>query len=304
MSRPMDATRLYNDRTYADALLVAGEKSLKVHRCVLDVVPFFEAAFRNAGSMKEGKGVVPTIDVKVPYESLCTFLKYVYGLPQRECFTLDTLELLRTVEDCAMFLYRPFVEAAWRVAIRGYDDGDEEVAETPPEERQRCLEFAAQHELPVSIEEEDAVLDLSFVAVLYLLKDEKRWTTSHTGARLQLALAWMEKNPERLEECHELAGLCVTANRSPITPTFGRVLCQLSQFKALNVLAYKLIIHVLSQFVEADRPAVAKPVVAPKLPAVKAAVYKQASTKAIIAKMKAAPQELADLEGDYDDDDH
>jgi len=254
----MDTKRLFADRTYADATLVAEGQHIKVHKCVLDIVPFFEAAFRSGAMMKEGQNGTTIINVTTPYASLNTFLEYVYGLYADDHIDKRVGVLLQLARDCEMYEYKPFIVAVWESIL----NSDENANDAPSnEERAQCIEFAASHKPPISLQARDCkVTPISYEAASYLIyNDGFEADPGHRQAALELqfVVMWSLNNPVLLKKCENLGALCHTD--TPLYDKDRTQLAELAEKHELNIAAMRLIIRTLLTPGIMDKPAVAPP---------------------------------------------
>jgi hypothetical protein len=280
---PMDARRLYDTRNHADATLLVGDKEVNVHKCVLDVVPFFDAAFRNASKMKEGSSGKVSIKMGVPYRSLDVFLRFVYGFPLEECLKGSFSFLFRVIRDCEMLAYRPFMQAAWE-SLDSCDDYSKE-------ERVQRLELAASHGLEVSVDEQDVEIAplLSYEAVLYLarLPEDCGATSSAADARFLLVVRWMYANRGTAAEAEAVSKVVTLPARLPTTDL--RKLVDYSQEYGVvgSGVVTRLVIAVLATHAGVTFSKPAKPTAESKAPVKRLGASKAAAKRPVPPKAPA-----------------
>jgi hypothetical protein len=225
VAQPVKATQedgiykyLYSNPLYSDVILVAEDQKLYAHRCILAIVPYFEAAFRTGAGMKEGEGPIFVMNLDISYTSLCNFVSFVYGVPREQ--SDDISSLLLSFSECQLFGYKPFSEITWAnvTALR---------AKTKslfgsyigPQQRAQSIGLAALHGLPLimsSLDNDKTVSEaLSYSAALYFVQSPLVTVISPSlPADIQtfLALYWIEMHPTAIEsECKELLRSCPAA---------------------------------------------------------------------------------------------
>jgi hypothetical protein len=180
---------LLEESRYYDAVLVcAGGEEVRVHRDVLGVVPFFDAAFRTGAQMREGKeGTSGEVRVRIvlgsSHSTTLYLVRYVYGYPNAECLPERVEDLLRVYEECEMFDYRPFLELLWaRVGVLRREDNVLRVKERnkgtmETAKRVMTVEFACKRTLDVELHYSDtfygACAAYTPEAIVYLAKAGK-----------------------------------------------------------------------------------------------------------------------------------
>jgi len=265
----MDARRLFNNPTYHDVVLIANGTAIQVHRCILDVVPFFDAAFRSGQNMKEGQNKVLTIALATPHTSILALVKHVYGFPDHQYLPKKIGELLQLADDCEMYACPPFLDTIWEKVTNmrdEHDDDDDDNALTE-EEVVKSIEFATAHKLPITlgIEHDCRAASVSFNAAQYLIRNGGRkgnWGSS-VGAynEIYFAVMWMNHHSLLIKEGDELSSL-YDPNIS-ITPENRTKLAELAYKYELNTPATRLIIKTLVEPPEAGlgvKLALGKPV--------------------------------------------
>lgn len=248
----MDARRLFDNPTYSDVNIIASGTTIQAHRCVLDVVPFFDAAFRQGPNMKEGQGKILTIQLDRPHTSVLALVKHVYGFRPSECLPNNLGKLLALIVDCEIYDYKPFIFAVWKRVLKLRDEDEEEENENEKittVERVASIEIAAAHKLPIELEVKDceSLESLSYNAAVYILtnKDtDKRLAHIVEGLCIYFAVMWMKDHRDMVKECHELAELCKPG--VPLELLARDRLAKVACDSDLNVPAFRLIVRVLN----------------------------------------------------------
>lgn len=215
---PRDMRHLFGDSACGDVVLSVAGSTIKCHRAILTVVPFFEAAFRTAPAMQEGQGSVLTITLarNTEYSRLLLFIKYVYGYPTSECIATSMTALLSQYGSCELYDYKPFLDTVWAAVTAIRAQHDELQWGSLPDgailDRIRSAKFAATRGLPIQLQVCDISYNLPSTVCLYLCKTQDVKLQSGWSAddiRASLMARWLRQTRLYIEETwKELRALC------------------------------------------------------------------------------------------------
>jgi hypothetical protein len=217
--RQRGLSTLLEEQSFTDVVLVVEERQILAHRCVLRVVPFFEAAFRTAPAMAEGRSPTPeastlTIRLAITYAHALALVRHAYDFPVAECLPPKLEELLTLYEALEMFEHAPLLSAIWSaVSMLRLASKSSVYGELTTEERVRSLSFARRHSLDLCVGDEDVIeevaLRLSYEDVHYACKESGGLFRSDLERRkVLLVVTWLLHGEVEQDRAQALLELC------------------------------------------------------------------------------------------------